>query len=43
MEYIFKYASQKLFHQTIDRVNYTILRNKDFQECSLEVEFVVVQ
>lgn len=38
LNYIFKYACKELFGETVDSIEYKVLRNKDFYECSLEVD-----
>ena len=38
LEYILKYATQELFDCRLDRIDYRVVRNKDFRECSVEIE-----
>lgn len=38
LEHIFKYAAFELFGQTVDKITYVTLRNKDFKEVTLQVD-----
>ncbi|KAL4221217.1 hypothetical protein ACF0H5_019481 [Mactra antiquata] len=38
LEHIFRYTAQEIFGTTVDKIQYKVLRNQDFQEVTLETE-----
>lgn len=38
LEYILKYAAKELYGYNVDHIDYHVLRNKDFKECTVEIE-----
>lgn len=42
LEYVLKHAARELFDCQLDLIEYRVLRNKDFRECSVEVDGKVV-